>query len=174
MKTALRTYHPVPSLQKTDGNAQDAPRIKNCLKAALLPAEQNAAPATPDEVLQKRVSTPFSSERPSHVSQKLGQRPPTSVVNLVFVLANHAAVMHVLFPSSSCPNETRSHLPASTLTASSTFSTSSFPTRAWHLRTERLPSSGICITTSKTTSAPTPLMMHSLPKIAARRLKCAS
>ncbi|KAJ2928763.1 hypothetical protein H1R20_g8324, partial [Candolleomyces eurysporus] len=28
MKTALRTYHPVPSLQKTDGNAQDAPRIK--------------------------------------------------------------------------------------------------------------------------------------------------
>lgn len=58
MKTALRTYHPVPSLQKTDGNAQDAPRIKNCLKAALLPSELKAAPpapSTPDEVLAKLV-----------------------------------------------------------------------------------------------------------------------
>ena len=56
MKTALRTYHPVPSLQKTDGNAQDAPRIKNCLKAALLPSELKAAPpSTPDEVLTKLV-----------------------------------------------------------------------------------------------------------------------
>ncbi|TFK76910.1 hypothetical protein BDN72DRAFT_17464 [Pluteus cervinus] len=77
MKTALRTYHPVPSLQKTDGNAQDAPRIKNCLKAALLPAEaKSIPPSTPEEILEKR---------------KKGQRPPTSVVNLVFVLANHAA-----------------------------------------------------------------------------------
>ena len=56
MKTALRTYHPVPSLQKSDGNAQDAPRIKNCLKAALLPSELKAvAPSTPEEVLEKRV-----------------------------------------------------------------------------------------------------------------------
>ncbi|PPR01610.1 hypothetical protein CVT24_005761 [Panaeolus cyanescens] len=77
MKTALRTYHPVPSLQKTDGNAQDAPRIKNCLKAALLPSElKTAPPSTPEEVLEKRNS---------------GLRPPTSVVNLVFILANHAA-----------------------------------------------------------------------------------
>ena len=57
MKTALRTYHPVPSLQKSDGNAQDAPRIKNCLKAALLPSELKAvAPSTPEEVLEKRVT----------------------------------------------------------------------------------------------------------------------
>jgi hypothetical protein len=56
MKTALRTYHPVPSLQKTDGNAQDAPRIKNCLKAALLPSElKNMPPSTPEEILQKSV-----------------------------------------------------------------------------------------------------------------------
>ncbi|KAJ3545062.1 hypothetical protein NMY22_g2570 [Coprinellus aureogranulatus] len=55
MKTALRTYHPVPSLQKTDGNAQDAPRIKNCLKAALLPSEtKGVPPSTPEEVLAKR------------------------------------------------------------------------------------------------------------------------
>ncbi|KAF5337135.1 hypothetical protein D9611_003358 [Ephemerocybe angulata] len=77
MKTALRTYHPVPSLQKTDGNAQDAPRIKNCLKAALLPSESKGVPpATPEEILEKR---------------KAGLRPPTSVVNLVFVLATHCA-----------------------------------------------------------------------------------
>ncbi|RDB29114.1 Ino eighty subunit 1 [Hypsizygus marmoreus] len=77
MKTALRTYHPVPSLQKTDGNAQDAPRIKNCLKAALLPSElKTAPPSTPEEILEKC---------------RAGQRPPTTIVNLVFVLANHAA-----------------------------------------------------------------------------------
>lgn len=56
MKTALRTYHPVPSLQKTDGNAQDAPRIKNCLKAALLPSEaKGVPPSTPEEILEKSV-----------------------------------------------------------------------------------------------------------------------
>ena len=56
MKTALRTYHPVPSLQKTDGNAQDAPRIKNCLKAALLPAEiKGDPPSTPEQILEKLV-----------------------------------------------------------------------------------------------------------------------
>lgn len=56
MKTALRTYHPVPSLQKTDGNAQDAPRIKNCLKAALLASEiKGEPPSTPDQILEKVV-----------------------------------------------------------------------------------------------------------------------
>ncbi|KAF8222598.1 hypothetical protein L208DRAFT_1413137 [Tricholoma matsutake] len=82
MKTALRTYHPVPSLQKTDGNAQDAPRIKNCLKAALLPSElKTIPPSTPEDILEKRRS---------------GLRPPTTVVNLVFVLANHAAPLAVI------------------------------------------------------------------------------
>jgi len=55
MKTALRTYHPVPSLQKTDGNAQDAPRIKNCLKAALLPSDSTFPPTSPEEIVAKRV-----------------------------------------------------------------------------------------------------------------------
>jgi Ino eighty subunit 1 len=60
MKTALRTYHPVPSLQKTDGNAQDAPRIKNCLKAALLPAEiKGEPPSTPEQILERSVSRPM-------------------------------------------------------------------------------------------------------------------
>ncbi|EIN13536.1 hypothetical protein PUNSTDRAFT_79135 [Punctularia strigosozonata HHB-11173 SS5] len=77
MKTALRSYHPVPSLQKTDGNVQDAPRIKNCLKGAVLPNEVKVfPPSSPAEVLDKL---------------KAGQRPPTSVVNLIFVLVGHAA-----------------------------------------------------------------------------------
>ncbi|KAF7982037.1 hypothetical protein HWV62_30300 [Athelia sp. TMB] len=89
MKTALRTYHPVPSLQKTDGNAQDAPRIKNCLKAALLASEiKGEPPSTPDQILEKVLSTP---QMPADTPQNAGQRPPTSVVNLIFVLANHAA-----------------------------------------------------------------------------------
>ena len=57
MKTALRSYHPVPSLQKTDGNLQDAPRIKNCLKAALLPFEfKTPPPSSPAEIIEKTVS----------------------------------------------------------------------------------------------------------------------
>ncbi|KAI0651695.1 hypothetical protein C8Q79DRAFT_997031 [Trametes meyenii] len=81
MKTALRSYHPVPSLQKTDGNLQDAPRIKNCLKAALLPFEfKNPPPSSPAEILEKA---------------RTGQIPPTSVVNLIFVLSNSNHAMTV-------------------------------------------------------------------------------
>lgn len=78
MKTALRTYHPVPSLQKTDGNAQDAPRIKNCLKAALLPSElKSMPPSTPEEILEKsvRMLTPFT---PSNLHSCVTACTPTS------------------------------------------------------------------------------------------------
>ncbi|OJT12632.1 Ino eighty subunit 1 [Trametes pubescens] len=81
MKTALRSYHPVPSLQKTDGNLQDAPRIKNCLKAALLPFEfKTPPPSSPAEILEKA---------------RAGHIPPTSVVNLIFVLSNSNHAMTV-------------------------------------------------------------------------------
>ncbi|KAI0321682.1 hypothetical protein OF83DRAFT_1192785 [Amylostereum chailletii] len=77
MKTALRSYHPVPSLQKTDGNVQDAPRIKNCLKAALLPGEQKKPPpATPADILARKNNK---------------QVPPTSIVNLIFVLTSYSS-----------------------------------------------------------------------------------
>ena len=57
MRTALRTYHPVPSLQKTDGNLQDAPRIKNALKACVIPdVEAKGAPTTPSDILLQGVS----------------------------------------------------------------------------------------------------------------------
>ncbi|THH32015.1 hypothetical protein EUX98_g2184 [Antrodiella citrinella] len=81
MKTALRSYHPVPSLQKTDGNLQDAPRIKNCLKAALLPSEfKISPPSTPAEIFLK---------------SSAGSIPPTSVVNLIFVLSSAAHSMYL-------------------------------------------------------------------------------
>ncbi|TDL28358.1 hypothetical protein BD410DRAFT_780856 [Rickenella mellea] len=79
MKTALRTYHPVPSLQRTDGNLQDAPRIKNCLKAALLPSEQKGVPVSSlAEVMQR---------------SRAGMVPPTSVVNLIFIMASNAGLL---------------------------------------------------------------------------------
>lgn len=66
MKTALRSYHPVPSLQKSDGNLQDAPRIKNCLKAALLPFEfKTPPPSTPQEIREKAVGFFCAAIRPS-------------------------------------------------------------------------------------------------------------
>lgn len=51
----MRTYHPVPALQRTNGSLQDAPRLKGILKAALLEDESNSAPATPAEVLSRAV-----------------------------------------------------------------------------------------------------------------------
>ncbi|KIP12624.1 hypothetical protein PHLGIDRAFT_42268, partial [Phlebiopsis gigantea 11061_1 CR5-6] len=81
MRTALRTYHPVPSLQKTDGNLQDAPRIKNILKSCLLPSELQNTPTTPPEVLNRSRS---------------GSVPPTTIVNLIFIFASHASVSHSL------------------------------------------------------------------------------
>jgi hypothetical protein len=57
MRTALRTYHPVPSLQKADANLQDAPRIKNILKACSLKDEAATnLPVTPAELRARAVS----------------------------------------------------------------------------------------------------------------------
>ncbi|KAI0036663.1 hypothetical protein K488DRAFT_33502, partial [Vararia minispora EC-137] len=74
MRTNLRTYHPVPSLQKVDPNLQDAPRIKNILKACHLPDEADHIPVTPVELRTKIAE---------------GVTPSTSIVNLLFVLSNH-------------------------------------------------------------------------------------
>ncbi|KAH9044650.1 hypothetical protein EDB85DRAFT_1910529 [Lactarius pseudohatsudake] len=75
MRTALRTYHPVPSLQKADANLQDAPRIKNILKACSLKNEATTSmPVTPMELCTRAAT---------------GIVPSTSIVNLLFVLSNH-------------------------------------------------------------------------------------
>lgn len=77
MRTALRTYHPVPSLQKTDGNLQDAPRIKNILKSCLLPTELQNMPATPAEVLSRAVCTSHPCLRYSLLRSDIGIRHST-------------------------------------------------------------------------------------------------
>jgi Ino eighty subunit 1 len=101
MRTALRTYHPVPSLQKADANLQDAPRIKNILKACSLKDEAATnMPVTPAELRTKAVSTTQSYPHPLHAPlshsttnlQANGVVPSTSIVNLLFVLSNHFTV----------------------------------------------------------------------------------
>jgi Ino eighty subunit 1 len=97
MRTALRTYHPVPSLQKADANLQDAPRIKNILKACSLKDEATTnMPVTPAELRARAVSTTHNHPRlPSHSAttrQASGVVPSTSIVNLLFVLSNHFTV----------------------------------------------------------------------------------
>ncbi|KAF5377568.1 hypothetical protein D9615_005225 [Tricholomella constricta] len=76
MKTAIRTYHPIPALQRTSGNLQDAPRIKHILKSSVLDNDQSNTPSTPADILARVTA---------------GQVPSTTVMNLIFVLANHSA-----------------------------------------------------------------------------------
>src|SRR6266704_5437258 len=69
MKTAIRTYHPIPALQKTEGNLQDAPRIKHILKASFLAEETNIPPITPQDIISRSVSN--CRKRVSHISETL-------------------------------------------------------------------------------------------------------
>lgn len=58
MKTVLRTYHSIPSMQLDDftsRNLQDAPRMKAQLKGCCLPLEENNLPDSLEQVLQRRV-----------------------------------------------------------------------------------------------------------------------
>ncbi|KAF8528137.1 hypothetical protein BU17DRAFT_61443 [Hysterangium stoloniferum] len=75
MRTVLRSYHPIPSLQKTEENLQDAPRIKNCLKACLLSSEVDNPPTTLAAIIAMKEN---------------GVVPTTNVVNLVFILSSQA------------------------------------------------------------------------------------
>ncbi|KAF8922352.1 hypothetical protein CPB85DRAFT_42014 [Mucidula mucida] len=75
-KTAVRTYHPIPALERVEGNLQDAPRIKALLKACLLPGEDpRYVLSSPNEILARARS---------------GKVPPTSMPNIIFVLTNHS------------------------------------------------------------------------------------
>ena len=55
MKTTIRTYHPIPSLQHTNGNMLDAPRIKHILKTSLLDFEGKNTPTTPADIIARSV-----------------------------------------------------------------------------------------------------------------------
>lgn len=75
MRTILRAYHSVPSLQKTPiarKGMQDAPRMKNNLKAIKLDTEESYLPTTLAELYDL---------------QDQGQRPTTSVTNMILILS---------------------------------------------------------------------------------------
>lgn len=77
MKTALRTYHPVPSLQTEDVSRKemsDAPRLKAMLKMAFLDWEVNNAPTTLKAVAEK-------ANDPS-----LTRGPPTTIIEAIFLV----------------------------------------------------------------------------------------
>lgn len=83
MKTALRTYHPIPSLQTekiSQKEMSDAPRIKGILKAAFLDWEANNQPANLQAVAAKKASG------------EVTRGPPTTVIEAIFLLFNEAAV----------------------------------------------------------------------------------
>ncbi|WFD29456.1 RNA helicase [Malassezia sp. CBS 17886] len=100
MKTILRSYHPVPSLQKSDNtrrNMQDAPRMKSLLKAVLLPYERPAPPGVTTTVSAsaRHTAAKDSEEVPTDLGEVVrrlqrGRRPPTSIVTLIFLLTQQA------------------------------------------------------------------------------------
>jgi hypothetical protein len=79
------------------GNLQDAPRIKNILKAAISETEQLAPPNTPADIVALEVRPAISNVRSVGLtSPKKSGKAVTSIVNLVFVLANNTAVgLHI-------------------------------------------------------------------------------
>ncbi|TRM61468.1 hypothetical protein BD626DRAFT_501121 [Schizophyllum amplum] len=84
MKTAVRTYHPVPALQRTgDHNMLDMPRIKTIIRGALLETERNGIPSTLAEIL---------------IHARAGHVPSTSMTNLIFVLSQSFAQVSDFFP----------------------------------------------------------------------------
>ncbi|CBQ67988.1 related to IES1-Subunit 1 of the INO80 chromatin remodeling complex [Sporisorium reilianum SRZ2] len=101
MKTVLRSYHPIPSMQNNENtrrNMQDAPRMKSLLKGVLIDTERSAPPtAGPSAGQPIRPPKPnaLSEEAPSDFREvikryRAGTVPPTSVVTLIFLLSLHA------------------------------------------------------------------------------------
>ncbi|CEH15732.1 hypothetical protein CBOM_04953 [Ceraceosorus bombacis] len=80
MKTVLRSYHPLASLQKCENtrrNMQDAPRMKSLLKASLIETEKPGPAGTNNATAAN------------------------AVINMVFLLLNHApdiTAMHFVAP----------------------------------------------------------------------------
>ncbi|PWZ01437.1 hypothetical protein BCV70DRAFT_148936, partial [Testicularia cyperi] len=110
MKTVLRSYHPLPSMQNNENtrrNMQDAPRMKSLLKAVLLDTERPAPPTAGPSAGQTPKGKPnaLSEEAPSDFKEvikryRAGTMPPTSVVTLIFLLSLHASeVTDMHFPA---------------------------------------------------------------------------
>ncbi|GAA5869863.1 hypothetical protein JCM3774_000516 [Rhodotorula dairenensis] len=90
MRTALRTYHPVPSLQTEETSQKemsDAPRLKAMLKAAMLDWEVKHPPTTLKDVARRAVSP------------ELTRGPPTTVIEAIFLIFQEASwVSEKYFP----------------------------------------------------------------------------
>ncbi|KPV77481.1 uncharacterized protein RHOBADRAFT_33646, partial [Rhodotorula graminis WP1] len=81
MRTALRTYHPVPSLQTEETSQKemsDAPRIKGMLKGAMLDHEVSNPPTTLKDVARKSASG------------QIVRGPPTTIIEAIFLVFNEA------------------------------------------------------------------------------------
>ena len=101
MKTVLRSYHPLPSMQNNENtrrNMQDAPRMKSLLKGVLIDTERPAPPTagpSAGQPIKAQKPNALSEEAPSDFKEvikrfRAGTVPPTSVVTLIFLLSLHA------------------------------------------------------------------------------------
>ncbi|PKI85874.1 hypothetical protein MVES_000355 [Malassezia vespertilionis] len=109
MKTILRSYHPVPSLQKSENtrrNMQDAPRMKSLLKAVLLPHERPGPPGgvSTASAAACHANSQDTEEVPADLAEiarraRRAPLPPTSVVTLIFLLTQQTQEVTALhFP----------------------------------------------------------------------------
>ncbi|KEI41842.1 uncharacterized protein L969DRAFT_91323 [Mixia osmundae IAM 14324] len=91
MKTLMRTYHPIPAFQIdhfTAKHLQDTPRLKTQLKAATLESERAKGAAPPANL------------REVAMRAAAGHRPPTSVIELIFLLNTESVwVSEKYFPA---------------------------------------------------------------------------
>ncbi|SPO20257.1 related to IES1 - Subunit 1 of the INO80 chromatin remodeling complex [Ustilago trichophora] len=111
MKTVLRSYHPLPSMQNNENtrrNMQDAPRMKSLLKGVLIDTERPAPPTagpSAGQPIKAQKPNSLSEEAPSDFKEvikrfRAGTVPPTSVVTLIFLLSLHAnEVTDMHFPT---------------------------------------------------------------------------
>lgn len=107
MKTILRSYHPLPSLQRNENtrrHLQDAPRMKSLLKSVLLDGEKAGAPgsgtatgALAAKNAKGTAADGAGDEIPADLSElvkrkaKNMSKPVTSVISVIFLLATHSA-----------------------------------------------------------------------------------
>lgn len=106
MKTILRSYHPLPSLQRTENtrrHLQDAPRMKSLLKSVLLDGEKPgiAGSGTATGALAtKNTRAPAvegpGEETPADLTELIKRKTKgkkkavTSVITVIFLLAMHS------------------------------------------------------------------------------------
>ncbi|KDN36286.1 hypothetical protein K437DRAFT_260180 [Tilletiaria anomala UBC 951] len=106
MKTMLRSYHAIPSIQTTETtrrSLQDSPRLKALLKSQQLANEKPGAtsggppPSAATIAAARAAQAAGLQEAPATLDELVAERfvkqrlhPPTSIISLVFLLCTHA------------------------------------------------------------------------------------